>query len=352
MTTKHAELPDGITERNPDWHFRKFTEFTQRKMEVNEPSPHLAMVGHMSKDESVIERVWRIGCYAIPYSLPVGMMTWQTFTAEQAMRNPKKVLNWIDKNWNGILKGTRRERRCVRSVVKYKECVASYINWMQDDFPALTFLVPSHVTPEDYYDMVWDSVQKVKFFGRYIGIRVVEGLRRFADLPAQLYDIRSMGAWSPRKCLVYLFPKQHKELLTENAVNNRKTDELAWSLAEQVQEALPGMSHYVYAAMLCEYRDAFEDRRQYAGWTIDQEPLLFQKSYEYFGDSLDSTLFWNTRADIFPTETLGEFQGWEGTRWDITNVLRDYGYVWSDLLYDYVATRDGGSFEHPVERAQ
>lgn len=350
MSKTHAELPDGIEEQSPQWHLKMFTEFTQCKQEVNEPSPHLAMVGHMSKAEDILERVWRIGCYAIPYSLPVGMMTWQTFTAEQAIRNPKKVAAWVENNWQGILKGTRRERRCVRTSKKYNECILSYIRWMDEDFPALQEVNPKDYAPEDYYDLVWDSVQRVKFFGRYIGIRVVEGLRRFANIPAQLHDIRSMGAWSPRKCLVYLYPQDSEILLNENTANNRKTENIAWELYKKVLKKFPNASQYVHAAMLCEYRDAFEDRRQYVGWTIDQEPLLFQKSAEYFGKSLDSDLFWGTRAEIFPFDALGEYNGWEGTRWDITNVLRDYGYVWTDIKYDYVATQKTGDFAHPVER--
>lgn len=349
MTTKHQELPDGIGEQSPEWHKKMFREFTKHKQEVNEPSPHLAMVGRMSAGCSTIEKVWRIGCYAIPYSLPVGMMTWQTFTAEQAMSNPKKVTAWVEKNWLGILKGTRRERRCVRTIKKYSECIASYIKFMRDDMPVILSNPPETFDPLEYYEFIWDAVQHVKFFGRYIGIRVVEGLRRYCGIPAELQDIRSMGAWSPRKCLVYLYPDKSEILLNESAENNMLTESIAWGLSKQTRKAVPTASHYVIAAMLCEYRDAFEDRRQYVGWTIDQEPLLFKKSAEYFGEDLDSKLFWNTRRAVFPRQALGELNGWEGTRWELTNILRDYGYVWTDLIWDYTTTmQEGGDFSKPV----
>lgn len=347
MTTKHSELPDGIEEKDADWHFEKFVEFTAEKQRVSEPSPHLSMVGKMSEGLPVIEKVWRIGCYAIPYSLPVGQAMWQRFTAEEAMYYPETVTAWIEKNWQGILKGTRRERRCVRTSRKYNICTMDYINFMKEDFPKLQEIDPETLSNQEYYEKIWKKVQNVKYFGRYIGIRVVEGLRRYCGMPAELPDIRSMGAWSPRKCLVYLYPEQHEILLNESAENNKITEEIAWELSNKVKQVLPKTTHYIVAAMLCEYRDAFEDRRQYPGWTIDQEPLLHKKSKEFFGDRLDSNEFWKTRETIFPRETLGEHNGWEGTRWDITNILRDYGYVWSDIKYEYRKTDD---FANPSRR--
>jgi hypothetical protein len=343
---EHSELPDGLAERNPEWHIQKFMQFTERKQSVNEPSPHLAMVGYMSSGLKVIEKVWRIGCYAIPYSLPVGMMMWEAFDSDQAMANPAKVAEWVEHNWKGILAGTRRERRCVRTFKKYNECTLGYIQFMKEGLPKVLALDKTLPLAE-YYDKVWEEVGKVKYFGRYIGIRVVEGLRRFCNIPAELPDIRSMGAWSPRKCLVYIYPDKADILLNESASNNKATEDLAWQLSKLIKVKVPTATHYVVAAMLCEYRDAFEDRRQYVGWTIDQEPLLFKKSAEYFGHSLDADLFWKTRTALFPIQALGEWNKWEGTRWDITNVLRDYGYVWSDLVYDYGRTTD---FSNPVRR--
>lgn len=351
MTTKHSDAPDGIEEKSPLWHRNKFSDFTAKKQGVSEPSPHLAMVGHLAKGCTQLEKAWRIGCYAIPYSLPVGQMMWSEFPVDKALRSPKKVTDWVERNWQGILKGTRRERRCVRSVKKYNECVSSYIAFLQEGFPFLQQVRPDDYEPRDYYEIVWNQVQTVKFFGRYIGIRVVEGLRRFCDMPAELPDIRSMGAWSPRKCLVYMYPDKQEVLLTENAKSNRETEDIAFKLSQEVRRKVPSASQYVIAAMLCEYRDAFEDRRQYVGWTIDQEPELFRKSAQYFGNSLDGNLFWKTRKAIFPHETLGELNGWEGTRWELTNILRDYGYVWNDIEYDYMGTIAlGGDFSDPIVR--
>lgn len=343
----HEQLPDGLGERSPEWHLEHFIEFTRCKLSVREPSPHLTMVGHMAREQELQERVWRLGCYAIPYSLPVGQTMWSAFNAEAALGNPQKVQDWVTQNWTAVLKGTRRERRCVRSVAKYNDCLQSYIEFVRTGFPRLQKLDPAS---PDYYEHVWDEVNRVRYFGRYISIRVIEGLRRFCNIPAELPDIRALGAWSPRRCLVYLAPDRAEDLLTDSKECNARTEEIARHYAEVVRQAVPGCTYYIYAAMLCEYRDAFEDRRQYVGWTIDQEPLLHEKSKVHFGSLLDSALFWKTRSELFPHEALCERSGnsrWNGTRWDLTPILRDHGYVWSDLKYDYQRTTD---FSNPVSR--
>ena len=56
------------------------------------------------------------------------------------------------------------------------------------------------------------------------------------------------------------------------------------------------------------------------------------------------------RKKLFPSEVLGELNGWDGIRELLTSVLRNYDYTWSDSVYDYVATLTSGNFEHPVRR--
>jgi hypothetical protein len=215
---------------------------------------------------------------------------------------------------------------------------------MDRDFSALAAL------PElsrENYDRVWESVSGIKFFGRYINIRFVEGLRRYCGVPAMLYDIRSVGGWSPKRALAYLYPERAAALLQEGAEGDRLTDRLAYELLAQVCKELPAVNEYVLAAMLCEFKSAFENRKQFVGHTIDQEPDLYDKVQRYWGDAVDRDLLWRARAALFPPEVLGEVSGWQGYRHSLARVLRDHGYVWSDLLHDYAATTD---YANPVLR--
>jgi hypothetical protein len=55
-----------------------------------------------------------------------------------------------------------------------------------------------------------------------------------------------------------------------------------------------------------------------------------------------------TRTRIFPHQHLGELHGWSGARNDCGGVLAKYGYTWSDMLYDYMKSKD--DLGNPVKR--
>lgn len=347
MSDKTTRPPDGLNERDPSWHFDKFVEFTAIKQQIGEPSPHLAIVGHLSRGLPINDRLWLLGTYAATYCLPSAQVIWGLWSWEGALSRPAKLAAWIGKNWAGII--TRTERRCVRTPAKMADCLSSYLRWMTVEYQQLVDMQDS-VKGSDYYDAVWESVSRIRYFGRYINIRLVEGLRRFCGIPARLYDIRSIGGWSPKKALCYLYPEHASVLLVDDKKGNALTDELANDLLGRVQAIVPTVDEYVLAAMLCEYKGAFEKRHQYPGWTIDQEPLLYQKVQAYWGDRVDLSGLWEARAALFPEEVLGEKNGWNGTRWDLAKVLRDHGYNWSDLVYDYRRTQLKGDFSSPVNR--
>lgn len=345
---KTTEPPDGWRDRRPSWHHAKLIEFTAMKREIGEPSPHLAIVGHMARDVSMDSRLWLLGCYAATYCLPTAQVLWERWDVERVLADPPGFESWLAGHWPGIV--TRQERRCVRTPRKMAACLTSFAAWTKVEYPSL-FLSQdlSARDPHAYYDFVWESVSNIAYFGRYINIRLVEGLRRYCEIPARLYDIRSLGGWSPKKCLAYLYPEHANVLLIDNRDGNLLTNDLAGHLLADVRAAIPEaeVDEYVLAAMLCEYKGAYENRHQYPGWTIDQEPPMYEKVLAYWGDDVDRDALWAARRALFPPEVLGEVGGWPGTRWPLAATLRDHGYNWTDLLYDFAATED---FAVPVPR--
>jgi hypothetical protein len=345
--SKTTRFPDGMAEQTPEWHFDRMVEFTRYKLQVNEPSPHLRIVGHMAKDHPMNDKLWLLSCYGATYCLPSGQVIWEHWSHSDARKKPKAFAGWISDNWKGII--TRTERRCVRTPSKMAECLLSCADWIDNEFEKLPKIQATDA--HDYYNKVYDSVMGIRYFGRYISIRFVEGLRRFCDIPAMLYDVRSVGGWSPKRCLMYLYPDYMDTLRVDDAEGNATTDALVEDLLEAVKAEVPAVDSYVLAAMLCEYKGAFENRHQYVGWTLDQEPLLYDKTIAYWKDDMDTEMLWKARKDIFPWQVLGEIdKRWWGTRWDLTNVLRDHHYVWTDLQYDYNKTKDSSDFAHPIGR--
>jgi hypothetical protein len=332
-----------VSDHSPKWHREKLIEFTRLKLEVGEPSPHLAIMGHLVRDMPEADGLWALGCYAATYCLPTAQVIWSLQPFSVARKSSLEP--WIRDNWPGIV--TRTERRCVRSPVKMAECLASLARWIENDFPALRTL-PQELTHSNY-DVVWESVNRIKFFGRYINIRFVEGLRRYFKVPAMLYDIRSVGGWSPKRCLCFIYPEHIEKLLVDDVEGNALTNMLCAELLSEIKAELPEVNEYVFAAMLCEYKACYENYHQYPAWTIDQEPLMYDKVYAYWGDDIDTSLLWNARAALFPQAVLGEISGWHGTRWPLTRCLHDHGYNWSDLKYDWART---DNVARPFERVQ
>jgi hypothetical protein len=345
--SKETTVPDGFGIETPEWHLNKITEFTKLKQQIGEPSPHLTVVGYLCQDLELMERVWLIGCYAATYCLPSAQVIFAFWSHTDVRKRPDEFQQWLTENWKGIV--TRTERRTVRTAPKMAKCLVSYANWQRDEFPRIRKLKnDSSLTDKEYYDIVWESSNQVWSFGRYIVIRMIEGLRRYCAIPAQLYDLRSIGGWSPKKCLCYLYPDYADVILKDDKEGNRVTNELFEDLLTTMRKKLPSLDYYVLAAMLCEYKGAYENHHQYVGWTIDQEPLLYDKVIAYWGKELDPKELWEARAASFPRKVLGEFGGWNGTRWELAKILRDYGYNWSDLKYDYVSTLKSGDFSKPV----
>lgn len=340
-----------VTEHSTEWHWWAFADFCKKKAEVHEPSPHMQMIGTITEGKPIEEVIWFSCLYAAYYNIPSALVTWKEWPWERAKSYNMEL--WLKENWKGTF--TRTERRAVRTVKNMNACMTSLAWWADHRVPK--YLEISSDTHEDY-DSIWQETEKnLAFMGRYIIIRLLEGLHRFADLKPKLYDIRSIGGWSPKRAMGLLYPEQIELLLSPDTKENiKKVDALAFSAMDRFAEEydIP-MSPYVFAAMLCEYRVAYENRKQYPGWTIDQEPAYWYKIMDYWVEHRGASWvgevesqFFGAREKLFSPYCLGEVNGWvDGTRIEPRRVLRDYGYNWSDLEYDFKATTD---FSNPVRR--
>jgi len=111
------------------------------------------------------------------------------------------------------------------------------------------------------------------------------------------------------------------------------------------------VDYYTMQSLLCEYKQSALAGKQYPGKSIDTFLAYFKKVYDYWGkDEAAESELWAVRKAIFPEWSLGEVQGWDWTREELGKTLPDYGYTWSDILYDYVATKASNSFNNPVKR--
>jgi hypothetical protein len=322
------------------WQF--FSEFVRYETAVGGPDPHMALTGAMCEGQSWLERAWCGGCYIGVYNVPTAEVLWRHWPHARVMAEPDAVEPWIDEHWKGL--AFRRERRAARSSTKLAQFMVSYAHWIED----------AQEQPwwgEDY-DAAWKAADEVYSVGRYIKLKILEYLRRYCDLPAQLTDMRARGGWSPRTALCLLYPERAEALLGDDSAENCAIAEAtAVDASVRLREEFGlELDAYSLQVLLCDYKQSYSGRRQFPGRSQDSEIAYHHKIEPHWRAAegeLVTTMF-DVRKRIFPHCALGELNGWREVREELGDVLRDEGYTWTDTLYDYMSSR--GALFMPVRR--
>lgn len=318
-------------------HWKWFKMFCDYDMQSGGPDAHMTLAGYMSQGLSKIERLWHAGVYVCVYNVPSAEVLWTAFPYDAIMdMSHEEVTSWLIDNWKGIT--TRRERKCVRIPKNMATFLKDYANWITG--LSTSPLLLDDVTDEERYEMFWINSQKsVKFLGRYSCFKLLEFIERFCDVPIKLPDIRPIGGWSPRSMLSILYPEYANELLGNDAPDNLKiVNSVAEAGLDTLHEAgLPDLRMFQYEVFLCDYKQCYFTKRQYPGRSQDSE-IAYLRKIESFWD-MDFQML-DARSIIFPHWALGELNGWEHVREELGKVLFNYGYMWSDKLYDYKNTID------------
>lgn len=324
------------SDHSGEWHRARFAEFAAAKARVGEPTPHMRVLMEMCQGISPEEKLWRTGVYAATYSLLSAEAIWREWDSIRVSEDPEGLTAWLRENWPGM--HTRVPRRAVRTPEKMARCLLSWAGWMYEGH-----------TWSASYDELWADVNRVDFFGRYISIRVLELLRRWGFLDAELQDIRAIGAHSPIRCLMLLWPQAIPDLATGQKADVDRVADITMQVLDNAYGVQ--VNPFVFAALLCEYRKSYEDRGDYPGHQTDEELGYLNSRYmDHWIDRGFDTTIWEARAAVSPLEVLGEHRGWSGDRKVCAAALRDHGVVWNDWDYDYAATVENGGI--PVRWAE
>jgi hypothetical protein len=320
----------------PD-HWRQMAEFCKAEMAVGGPDPHMKLIGHMSRECSWEERVWRGGCYVGVYNVPAAEKLWTFWSPDQVHARPAALATWLAEYWAGL--PLRRERRSVKSPEKLAYFLQTFALWLAEDAKRTIGVgVP--------YETAWNSVQTVYALGRYSAIKLLQYFYLFCEYPRPLYDIRAPGGWSPREALTLLFPERTAGLTGDDSFENIVLSEATAITAQGrfAKEFGLALDFFHLQVLLCDYKQSWSGRRQYPGRSNDSELEYHGKVAARFGPS---TNMFTSRQALFPKEALGEIQGWAGVRKELGTTLRDHGYTWSDMTYDYTKMKD---LDKPVRR--
>lgn len=319
------------SEPTPEWHWVHFKEFCRLEKELKGPDPQLVTTHRICElDEChLYEEVWRAGLVMGVWNVPTAEMIWKDWPLERAMREPEVMSDWLTTHWSGIYR--RRERRCVNTVPKMT-------NYMQD----LALWIPKVFTLEIDYEVYWNSVlDEIKFMGRYVALKFLEYLGRYCRIPITCPDIRADGGWSPVRSMGMMYATLNQQLAT---ASNQEAVLIAERFADMTLKRLHiadiKINFFELQVMLCEYRTCYEHRHQYPGRSLDEELEFATKVKGSWPEFEDSTRLYGARMDVFANVALGECNGWDAIRKELGGCLRDHGYQWTDLRYDYSHTTD------------
>lgn len=300
----------------------------------------MAVVGHISEFGTQTKKLWAAGCYIGVYNVPTALALMRNLDPYDVAASREATEHWVRENWKGL--AFRRERRAVRSVPKLARFLHEYAQWMMTCTEESWWL-KDYGSAEERYEMAWKSCQRVAGLGRYVALKLLEFLRRYVSAPIELPDLRPAGGWSPRAGLALLYPEDAEQLNGDDrrphlALANARAED-AW---RQLAERDIVLTRYNLQVLLCDFKQCYIGRRQFPGRSQDSELEYEAKIEPHWGKDGNMRA---ARQALFPHKALGELAGWTHVRKELGNVLRDCGYMWSDLLFSY---RDTVDLRHPV----
>jgi hypothetical protein len=320
-------------------HWQNFADFCRLEMAIGGPGPHMKLTAKMCELDGCDweETAWRGLCYLGVYNVPTAEQIWNIWPFQKAVLEREQFLPWFTEHWAGIT--MRRERKSARSPIKmaqYFETAAIWLSVLSDkrNYGA-GWISGEGASSRQRYELAWNDTQEsIYSMGRYIGFKYLEYGIQYLDFPIELFDIRAKGGWSPRVMLAILWPEQIQMLLGGDSPEEIAiVDEYAAKTKVQIKENYGiDLSYYNLQVLLCDYKQCYVGKRQFPGRSQDSEIAYRKKIESYWGGN---TRMWEARAKAFPKQVLGELNGWDCVREDLGKVLYDYGYMWSDLIYDY-----------------
>jgi hypothetical protein len=276
---------------------KEFTEFCRQERAVG-PDPQidtiltLAEWGHSPQDT-----LWLIGCYGAHHCVPSAFAVWGEWRVDDPRIQTQLFWDWLEAHWEAL--PVRPEMRSHRMLEKRARCLQDFNIWARE----------GHALDYQSYEEAWThSIEFVKYYNRYMAIKVLEMVSRSVNPKTTLTDLRARNAWSPRKALAAIWEVDHNPYSDDPA-------DIAWAedaanyLIAQLRTDGVEVNHFQLQVLLCEYREATEGT-YYPGASLDEELGYINIASEHF----DPSAIYDARNELFPHEHLGEKHGWNDVR--------------------------------------
>ena len=310
-------------------------EFVQMMLDAGGVDPHVQLTSDWARDASTpLETAWRVACYVGPYVPSTAAAIHARWLDPTTLFTTpiNEVSAWLAEHHAGLPR--RAERRAVLGSERLAVCLMDLARWVHR----------GDLLTADY-ETLWASLDEIQYVGRYIGMKLLEGLWQAGVTHATQTDIRPRDAKNTRRSLGLLFP-QHAEI-----VDSPRNDAAALDLANRLASAAARevdhpLTWYQVETLLCNFRQTISGS-YYPGKAYDSDLVHHRRVTTYFG-TIPGFDFFERRIRLFPAACLAEVAGsWTDRRVELKGTWRRFGYIWSDVIYDWGATTD---LAHPVRR--
>lgn len=299
-------------------HWPLFRKFIRAEQAVGGPDCQFELMikhaEHFASDPIPrSDMMWLIGCYGAHHCAMPAYEIWKKFRARDVILKPKLLRSFLKEHWKAL--PVRREMRSHRMLDKRWTCLVDFAKYTK-----------SGRWKTGTFEETWEDSQKsVKYYGRYMSIKVLELMHRTIrpDMPS--IDTRAAHAWSPRAAMALLYPK-HAEWMGDRKRNDPETVNRVEKYAIDIHEHLTAhdihVSLFELQGLLCNYKEMLYGRF-YPGAGHDEE-LDYLRD---FGQDFDTRPWFESRKRIFKHKYLGEIGGWDGIR-------DDEGKRWMQMRVD------------------
>lgn len=302
----------------------RFIEFARLKLAADGSDSYIMGAVELARRKE--EPYWYAGVFTTFYAPPAPEVFTSVWSRQDVLQRPDAVLEWVEQHWEALpLSGARRTNRM--GPHKLVETLLGYARWIEDDgIDRLRW----DIRDGDFDVASRGLLRCVPNHGRYTGLKLYETLRRIGLLLPAVSDIRPRGGRTPRKSLRLIYGH-------DSHADDRRVCEEANSLADGLRREIP-TSWFNVEMLLCNFSKAVKGG-YYPGHALDRELSHAARcKTEFSADML--TRFYAQRVLLYPVVCRGEVHGWDSTRKDLEFCYPRYGYLWSDLVYDFNMTTD------------
>ncbi len=277
---------------------------------VGDIDPSYAMLRYVCNrfELNVEQRYWYAWLYAMTYHGPSAHYIYNEFPDYENV-DVGRLQRWWDSRGRDEMM-CQTDRRWVRSSSMFVPAFESYRNWLggKTQHEHFSWFTEKFVTPENRYDMLYESASGLHSFGQFALFLYLESLHVVTPIDLCPTDLDLNKAWSCRNGLYYAYERD--DLVDDvqtpirpgcEAVTLEMWNDLRSTLTELEQPPTVWQTETI----LCAFRKYHRGKR-YLGFYLDRQATEIAKMQDRVTCGVDWEVLWDYRRETYDPAWLAE----------------------------------------------